>query len=179
MSILGKKYPESEESFKNTRLDGFFDPQLAGQRMRLKTAYTWETELSKLGNVAAAWEGLISSRKLPYMAGLRNMRNIFLSDINPEICGKYLNYLKNANAVQKSKQMPFQFFTAFNALDDLQNEIKSADEEMKQKATQGKWEGVKFSNSVKFFLEIEWKNKCLSDENLKIFAQVGSQYQVG
>ena len=99
MSILGKKYPESEESFKNTRLDGFFDPQLAGQRMRLKTAYTWETELSKMGNVAAAWEGLISSRKLPYMAGLRNMRNIFLSDINPEICGKYLNYLKNSNTV--------------------------------------------------------------------------------
>ena len=116
MSILGKKYPEDEESFKKTRLDGIFDPELAGKRMKLKTAYTWETELSKMGNVAAAWEGLISSRKLPYMAGLRNMRNIFLCDIKAEICGKYLNYLKNPNAVQKSKQMPFQFFTGWENL---------------------------------------------------------------
>ena len=40
----------------------------AGERMKLATAYTWETELSRLGNVPEAWEDLIKSRK----AGLKN-----------------------------------------------------------------------------------------------------------
>ena len=103
MSILGKKYPASEEEFKTTRLDGVWDAEKAGKRMQLKTAFTWETELSTKGNVPEAWEGLIDARKMPYMAGLRNMRNIFLCDINPESQGKFLNYLKNRNAVEKSK----------------------------------------------------------------------------
>ena len=52
--------------------------------MKLETAYTWETELSKHGNTATAWEGLIMARKLPYMAALRNLRNLFLANMNEE-----------------------------------------------------------------------------------------------
>ena len=124
-------------------------------------AYTWETELTKQGNVAAAWEGLIDSRKLPYMAGLRNMRNIFLCDINAECQGKFLNYLKNRNAVERSKQMPFQFFTAFNALDDLKAEIAKEAEKAAEKTDDEKtaWEKIKYSAAVKAILGAEWKGR--------------------
>ena len=72
---------QSEEEFKKTRLDGAWDESRAGQRMKLATAITWETELSAKGNNAEAWEGLINARKLPYMAALRNLRNIFLASV--------------------------------------------------------------------------------------------------
>ena len=81
MGILGKNYRKSEEEFKKTRLDGAWDESRAGQRMKLATAITWETELSAKGNNAEAWEGLINARKLPYMAALRNLRNIFLAGV--------------------------------------------------------------------------------------------------
>ena len=84
MGILGKNYPKSPEEFSRSRLDGSWDETLAGSRMKLKTAFTWETELSEKGNCAQAWEGLILARKLPYMAAMRNLRNIFLANVKAE-----------------------------------------------------------------------------------------------
>ena len=161
MSILGKNYPKTEEEFGRSRLDGVWSKEESGKRMRLKTAYTWETELSKMGNVAQAWEGLINSRKLPYMAGLRNMRNIFLCDINAESQGKYLNYLKNRNAVERSRQFPFQFFTAYNALSELTTEMEkiTAEKEKVDGKAKNAWTGVKYSSAVKLILETEWKGQ--------------------
>ena len=47
--ILGKKYPENKEKFRQSRLDGVYDPLLAGKRMKLKTPITWETQISLKG----------------------------------------------------------------------------------------------------------------------------------
>ena len=46
MGILGKKYPETKELFRQSRLDGVYDPMMAGKRMKLKTPITWETQIS-------------------------------------------------------------------------------------------------------------------------------------
>ena len=51
MGIIGKKYPETKEMFRQSRLDGVYDPLLAGKRMKLKTPVTWETQIALLGNL--------------------------------------------------------------------------------------------------------------------------------
>ena len=51
--------------------------------MKIPTPVTWETELSERGNLAEVWEKLIHSRSgLPYMALLRNLRNIIKAGVN-------------------------------------------------------------------------------------------------
>ena len=37
LAILEKKYPEDKEKFRQSRLEGMFDPSRAGKRMKLKT----------------------------------------------------------------------------------------------------------------------------------------------
>ena len=77
----------------------------------LPAPYTWETELSAKGNNKETWEGLIASGKLPYMAGLRNVRNIVSA--RPDNLDTFLSFLSNPDAVRKSKQLPFRFLSAY------------------------------------------------------------------
>lgn len=44
--------------------------------MKLKTAITWETQVSARGNKAEVWEDLLDQNSLPFMAMLRNLRNL-------------------------------------------------------------------------------------------------------
>lgn len=46
--------------------------------MKLATPSTWETQISGRGNKAAVWEDLIDTNSLPFMAMLRNLRNLLL-----------------------------------------------------------------------------------------------------
>ena len=39
----------NSEEFRQRRLEGLFDPEKAGKRMKLATAETWETMLSAKG----------------------------------------------------------------------------------------------------------------------------------
>lgn len=72
---------------------------------------TWETAISKFGNKAEVWNAL----DLPFMAGLRNLRNLLE-------CGAYkaldkvINMLKDEEAVLRSKQFPFRFFSAYREI---------------------------------------------------------------
>lgn len=81
---------------------------------KLETPFTWETVLSSEGNNKETWEKLIESNKLGYMAMLRNLRNIIKAD--PENINKVYEVLENENRVKKSKQLPFRYYSAFNAL---------------------------------------------------------------
>jgi telomerase protein component 1 len=76
MCLIGKKYPEDTESFRKSRLPGLWDQERAGKRMKLPTPETWETQVSTKGNKASTWESLIDHKKLPFMAMLRNIRNL-------------------------------------------------------------------------------------------------------
>jgi len=85
----------------------------------LKVPYTWEVELSTKGNKPEVWEALIDSKKLPYMATLRNLRNILTTGetgVSDEHLDKVIEYIKNPEAVRKSKQFPFRFFSAYREL---------------------------------------------------------------
>jgi hypothetical protein len=99
----------------------------------LQVPYTWEVELSVLGQqkydsvelkreaVKVKWEELIFSNKLGYMAMLRNLRNILEADVSNEALNKVCAYIANANAVAKSKQLPFRFLSAYRELKNVEN----------------------------------------------------------
>ena len=86
----------------------------------LETPYTWETELSALGQTRfeneqaralafqKKWEELIDSQKVGYMAMLRNLRNILQANVGKEHIAKVAAYLSNEKAVLNSKQLPFR-----------------------------------------------------------------------
>ena len=77
----------------------------------LPIAERWETELSAHGNNTASWDKLIAENKLGYMAMLRNLRNIL--NANPDNISKVYDRLQDKQAVLKSKQLPFRFFSAY------------------------------------------------------------------
>lgn len=91
----------------------------------LEVPYTWETELSALGQrkfanekekqatFRAKWEELIMSGKLGYMALLRNLGNIIEANVSMDVIKEVSLLLSDANAVGKSKQLPFRFLAAY------------------------------------------------------------------
>ena len=94
----------------------------------LETPYTWETQLSALGQqqfetpeaklaaVKALWEELLDSGKLGYMALLRNLRNILQADVSPEHIERLCARLADPDQVANSKQLPFRFLSAYREI---------------------------------------------------------------
>lgn len=94
----------------------------------LDTPYTWETELSALGQqeyeteedknegVKSKWEELIESGKLGYMALLRNLRNILDADVDAEIVKDVAERIGNPYEVARSRQFPFRYLSAYREL---------------------------------------------------------------
>jgi hypothetical protein len=104
----------------------------------LETPYTWETELSKLGQNKFAnnheksramkrkWEELIISKRLGYMALMRNLRNILEANVSASTIEMVCTYLANENAVMRAKQMPFRFLAAYRELQSVRSQYTSA-----------------------------------------------------
>lgn len=94
----------------------------------LPVPYTWETELSALGQNAfvtpearnkafrAKWEELIDSGKLGYMALLRNLRNILEAGVSADHILSIRSRLASGKAVENSRQLPFRFLSAYREL---------------------------------------------------------------
>ncbi|GAA4317552.1 TROVE domain-containing protein [Mucilaginibacter gynuensis] len=94
----------------------------------LQTPYTWETELSALGQLnfdseeakaeafRAKWEELIDSGKLGYMALLRNLRNIQQAGVSYAHFEKVCAHIANADEVARAKQFPFRYLAAYREL---------------------------------------------------------------
>lgn len=103
----------------------------------LETPYTWETELSDLGqqkfdsedakkeDIKQKWEELIDSNRLGYMATLRNLRNIIQAKVSFEHLDKVCKYLSNEKAVASSKQLPFRFLAAYREIKGLPSRYSS------------------------------------------------------
>ena len=97
----------------------------------LETPYTWETELSRTGQehfdsykdkketVRKVWQELIASRRMGYMATLRNLRNVFEASVDDSSIEQVCSYLANPEAVKNSKQLPFRFLSAYIQLKRL------------------------------------------------------------
>jgi hypothetical protein len=119
-------HPKAKDEAQQVLFDKIVKDELA-------VPYTWEVELSVLGQqkfdtkelkqeaVRAKWEELIFSNKLGYMATLRNLRNILEAEVSKEALNKVCEYLGDAKAVAKSKQLPFRFLAAYRELKQLNN----------------------------------------------------------
>ncbi|KAG7220866.1 hypothetical protein INR49_031318 [Caranx melampygus] len=121
MAILGKKYPADAKAFIHSGMKGEWDRERAGKRMRLKEPETWERLLSLQGNKAATWERLIDNKSLPFMAMLRNLRNMITQGISERHHNKILSRLTNQKAVIQSRQFPFRFLAAYKVVMELQS----------------------------------------------------------
>ncbi|XP_077169089.1 telomerase protein component 1 isoform X2 [Paroedura picta] len=128
MSLLGLRYPSDLHTFSRSRLPGPWDSALAGTRMRLPTPRTWERDLSQRGNNAQAWEELIDAGKLPFMAMLRNLRNILRAGVSERHHRRLLGRLENKESVVHSKQLPFRFLAAYKVIQQLEKELKRKEE---------------------------------------------------
>lgn len=94
----------------------------------LKSFDTWETELTKAGQVSTsdenkaelkkeAWIKLIRENKLGYFALLRNLRNII--EQAPEVLNEALETLTNEEIIRKSLVLPFRFTTAYKEIQNV------------------------------------------------------------
>lgn len=99
----------------------------------LAVPMTWEVALSQLGQtsfenkeakaaaVKAQWTALIDSKKLGYMALMRNLRNILQAGVDTVHIEKVASYLSSPEAVRHSKQLPFRFLTAYRSLSEIRS----------------------------------------------------------
>ena len=78
---------------------------------------SWETELSAFGNTADVWEYLLEEGKVPYMALLRNLRNML--EVRPRNFELALSRLTDSQAVANSKQLPFRFWSAYRSVEHM------------------------------------------------------------
>ncbi|XP_064416478.1 telomerase protein component 1-like [Latimeria chalumnae] len=127
MCLLGRRYPSDITSFSRSHLPGPWDPQLARKRMKLSQPETWERLLCLHGNVAHAWEELIDHKKLPFMAMLRNLRNMIQVGISPAHHEQILKKLTSQGAVIRSRQFPFRFLSAYKVITSLEVQLKKAE----------------------------------------------------
>lgn len=101
----------------------------------LAIPYTWETELSKQGQLPAAerksdaviWKELVESNKLPYMATLRNVRNIAQALVDDSVIKQVCTRLSDPRQVERSKQLPFRYINALDALAQAGNSVRRTD----------------------------------------------------
>ncbi|MGY3795865.1 TROVE domain-containing protein [Aquimarina sp. 433] len=103
----------------------------------LEVPYTWEVELSTLGQqkfandiekqnaFTAKWEELIDSNKLGYMALMRNLRNILEAEVSHAHIAKIVTTLTNESNVKRSKQLPFRFMAAYQELSAVKSSYTS------------------------------------------------------
>lgn len=126
MSLLGCRYPKDLTSFSRSGLEGPWQSDLSGQRMKLKQPETWERELSQKGNSGPVWESLLDNRKVPFMALLRNLRNMIRAGISKKHHMAVNARLTNQHAVIQSRLFPFRFLSAYKVIQDLERQLESA-----------------------------------------------------
>lgn len=78
----------------------------------LKQENTWENEISAKPN-KETWEKLIKNDSLGYMALIRNLNNFIKYNISDTVIKLVANKLTNLEAIKKSRQLPFRFYTAY------------------------------------------------------------------
>ncbi len=112
----------------------------------LDTPYTWETELSAVGKqyfasetekaaaITETWDALVLSKRLGYMALLRNLRNLFYY-CSPQAFAAALEQLTNEKLIRTSRQMPFRYLSAFKEIEKIQ-QLYSTPKPVQQKAKQ-------------------------------------------
>lgn len=87
--------------------------------------------VSAKGNKHSTWEELLDHNKLPFMAMLRNLRNMIITGISPKHHEIILNRLTDEKSIANSRQLPWRFLSAYEAinidLEKLMNDVLDND----------------------------------------------------
>jgi len=86
-------------------------------RMQAGQAMTWEQQISGKGSTKENWEQIIP--KMRYMALLRNLRNFIEKGVGKAQIELVANKIMDKAEVRNSKQLPWRFYNAYNALSSL------------------------------------------------------------
>jgi len=105
ITLKDKKYTKAQRSelYKNIRHE------------LLRQDDTWEAILSEEGRSAETWNKVIGmGKKFPFMAMLRNLRNIMQvgADLDPVI-----SRLKDEQQILNSRQHPYRFYSAYKMIE--------------------------------------------------------------
>jgi 60 kDa SS-A/Ro ribonucleoprotein len=96
----------------------------------LRSTETWESKLTQAGQAAGvdgdkaemkseAWAELVRTRKIGYMALVRNLRNII--EDAPDVVYEACIMLLQPSLVQKSRMLPFRFVTARDEIEKVEH----------------------------------------------------------
>lgn len=151
----------------------------------LAIPYTWETQLSQLGQrnfdseelkvkaKAQLWEELVTSGKVGYMALLRNLRNIILQGSDKALT-QALTVIANKKRVAKSKQLPYRFLSAYVELEKQRKQQDVfTDNKLKklEKAIEALEQAVIYS--IDNLPDMGGKTLILSDNSGSMFGDAG------
>lgn len=121
----------------------------------LEKPMTWEVQMSQTGQqkfdsaedkekaMANTWEQMIDSKKMGYMAMLRNLRNFLEREISDEHLARVAERLSDRRQVQRSRQFPFRFLAAYRELSKVGKFGSSGLMEALEKAIKASIENVK------------------------------------
>lgn len=155
----------------------------------LETPYTWEVELSVLGQTKFIneaerklafknkWEELIFSNKLGYMATLRNLRNILEAEVSSKAMEKVCRYLADEKTVANSKQLPFRFLAAYRELKSIDSPYLSSVLEALEEAVAQSAQNIKgfgFDTSVVIAADVSGSmQKSVSPKSKVLLYDIG------
>lgn len=136
----------------------------------LETPYTWETELSSVGQQSfeskeeldaakrETWKQLVESRRMGYMATLRNLRNLLRLDMDDETMQMVCDFIADPEAVRKSKQLPFRFLSAYLELVGIQSVFCLYNNPLREK-------------------QMDLRNRISKDQNLIVRLRQGNYFR--
>ena len=126
-----------------------------------ETEQTWES----LKSQGKTWKEILDTIKVPHMALLRNLRNIFTEINDVEVAKKVLADLKGG--VLYGKQFPFRYYTAYKEIEKVSINHKGLILDSLQEC---------LDISVANFPKLKGKVACLSDNSGSSWGAVTSEY---
>ncbi len=117
----------------------------------LRSTETWESKLTQAGQQAEtqedkadlkaeAWADMVRTRKIGYMALVRNLRNIIKSA--PDVVTEACDMLVQPELVRKSRLLPFRFVTARDELEKLKVAKMAKPDDIVPKALKQLWKNL-------------------------------------
>lgn len=91
---------------------------------------TWESFISHFGSNKQSWTAI--APYLPYMATIRNIRNMIDHDVDSSTMKMVAAKIQNEKEILKSKQLPFRFLSSYNAVKDNSKASNSLVSSIKQ-----------------------------------------------
>lgn len=146
----------------------------------LKTPDTWETKISATGKNATseadknklkeeAWVELIKTKKIGYMALVRNLRNIL--EQAPECIEDACSLLENRNLILKSRILPFRFLSAYTAIEEMPIGMFESDKNLSDKVIASLNRAVELS--IENLPRLAGKTLILSDNSGSMSGDAG------